>query len=477
MKHFAIIEALKARIPQVPGIRGAILIGSVARGDQKWNSDVDLSFWISPAFEPQKMIAEAQAIWGDRFVFGNYSAYRGHLTIYLKDLPKVDIGLYKELGGLDRNFLGSGIFEPEKAIVYDPEEVLERHLQNALDSRPSPTEWDLKSELGLLVDKFIYDFEQFSEAHRRSDAWRSHYYYNIALNSAVQITYLARGKRAYAFLPKNLSSTVLRKDELQDFYALRGSLYLPEVNAVKRRLISFVTASLRQSGAIAPARLAGIEAFLEQIYSRDFLWNFRDTAAINPALKPGILFRSSELAQYQKDKFLKEFLTARRVGRIIDLRELDEVAASPYHEELRNDLEILHIPIDPRKQSAEFIQQHCHGSNEQIAYRYFALECKAQIRQFFEALAQPKSEATIVHCHAGKDRTGVMITLIHLLSGADRKTIEMSYTASEMDTRPELLDEFLKIIDQHGGLLPYLGSCGITDQVILQVRNQLFVQN
>ena len=475
MKQLETINSLKTFLPQCDGIRGALLIGSFARATAKWSSDIDLSFWISPEFDAKGFIRNTNQLFGDKMVFGNYSAYRKHLTLYFSDHPKVDISIFSEIDGLDQFFLGSEIKEVEQSILYDPEDALSDPLKRIVSRKANSKKWELAEELAIRIDKFIYDFEQFSEAHRRSDAWRSHYYYNIALNSAVQIFYLARGNREFAFLPKNLTSLVLRKEELESFYALRGTLYLPEVNEVKRRLILFVMAALKESNGVETERIAEIESFLEYVYRRDYLWNFRDLSEINPLIRPGRLFRSSSLAQYQEDDFLLQFLAGKSITTIIDLRENDEVATDPYHTERMGGINRVHIPVDPRVQSEAFRKQHVYGSNVEIAYRYFALECKPQILRFFKVLAGGHEGAIVTHCHAGKDRTGVLITLLHLLSGADQNTIEMSYTASEMDTQMTYLREFLNIIEQQGGIIHYLTSCGVTERILEEIQSRYFI--
>lgn len=466
MKQLEILNRLKPLIRAFPGIQGALLIGSFARNTPKWNSDVDLSFWVDDSFEPNDFIAQAEAHFGDIFTFGLHTAYRNHLTLYFSDRPKVDIGLFNSMGGLNRNFLGSEIKDIEASILFDPNKVLKSHLLKISKDRVPGGISDYAAEIHLLAEKFLFDFEQFSEAHKRSDAYKSYFFYNIALNAAIPIRYLARGNRSFHFLPKNFATTVLSREEGYDFRELKGTLYLPEVNAVKRRLIDFFMEGLQESQAIDPARLKQISEFCEYVYVRDFIWNFRDIADINPHIKPGIIYRASSMTRYQEEAFFPEFMANKGIANLIDLRDHDEIALNTYSLDRIAPAKHIHIPIDPRKQSETFRADNLYGTHEEIAYRYFALECKPQIKRMFEVLANPDAGASVIHCHAGKDRTGVMATLIHLLSGADENSIHMDYIASEMDTRPGLLAEFRKIIDKTGGITPYLLSCGISPETL-----------
>lgn len=97
----------------------------------------------------------------------------------------------------------------------------------------------------------------------------------------------------------------------------------------------------------------------------------------------------------------------------------------------------------------------------------------------------------VVHCTAGKDRTGFIISLLLLALGADRDQVEAEYLRSDeffgterlhellsertgvtpsdaavdaFRTRAHLLDAALQeIVDQHGSIDAYLARAGLTD--------------
>jgi protein tyrosine/serine phosphatase len=475
MKQLETLDRLRPLIASVPGIRGALLIGSFARGNPKWNSDLDLSFWVDEWFDPQEFIARARDAFGGVFQYGLHSSRRGHLALYFTDRPKADIGLYGTLSGLDRNVLGSEIQDIGAAILWDPAQLLKAHLARITQGQVPGGIDGYAAEVGRLADKFLYEFEQCSEAHRRSDSYKSYFFYNIALHAAIQIRYLARGGRSFHFLPKNFAACMLTREEDHAFRALRGSLYLPEIHEAKRRLIDFFLEGLRESQAVDAARIAEMEHFCAFVCQRDRLWNFRDLADINPRLKRGRIFRASSLTRYQHEPFFPGFLAGRRIGKVLDLRDDDELARNPYAPGSLGAVRHIRLPIDPRKQSEHFQAHYHQGTHKEIAYRYFAVECKPQIRQLFEILAEPDDTAAVIHCHAGKDRTGVLATLIHLLSGADEETVLMEYLASEMDSDPALLQAFREVVDQSGSIRDYLLSCGIApatlDAFLAQYRN------
>jgi protein tyrosine phosphatase len=139
-------------------------------------------------------------------------------------------------------------------------------------------------------------------------------------------------------------------------------------------------------------------------------------------------------------------------------------------------LKWVHVPFDPWNQSIEFQATHHQGSNVEIAYRFFGHECKNSIKITIEAILE-EDKATAIHCHAGKDRTGIIITMLHLLSEADLEIIYNDYLATEMDTKKEYLDIILDIISKEGGIENYLLSCSINQAQIQQLKDKILNGN
>jgi protein tyrosine/serine phosphatase len=111
------------------------------------------------------------------------------------------------------------------------------------------------------------------------------------------------------------------------------------------------------------------------------------------------------------------------------------------------------------------------------------------------------SGAALVHCAAGKDRTGVVIALALSIVGVDRDAIVEDYTASgdridaimdrlrasstyaeDIDKMPpdvhkpraETMVALLRELDaRYGGLLPWLGAHGYTDADAARLRAEL----
>jgi len=200
--------------------------------------------------------------------------------------------------------------------------------------------------------------------------------------------------------------------------------------------------------------------------------NFRDISKFNKKIKKGIIFRSSALCLVENKIELDKMLKKHNISTIIDLRAKREIKICDYTREQKENYKIVNAFFDPWNQSIEFQKTYNKGTDIEIAYQFFSLECKSSIKKVVEVILNAKN-AVNIHCHAGKDRTGIVITIFQLLSGANEDVIFLDYMASEMDTKKEYLQIFLDIVKEHGGISKYLKSCGLTQQNILQLKNKI----
>ncbi len=119
------------------------------------------------------------------------------------------------------------------------------------------------------------------------------------------------------------------------------------------------------------------------------------------------------------------------------------------------------------------------------------------IRSIFEYIAHAPKGCILFHCHAGKDRTGILAMLLMYLAGADHEdcmtNYEQSYSnlrrgnlrshlvnsededyAEFLFSRPDTILQCLRYIDaKYAGVFPYLLDCGISEADILKVKSRL----
>ncbi len=177
-------------------------------------------------------------------------------------------------------------------------------------------------------------------------------------------------------------------------------------------------------------------------------FNFRDVGRYRTGdgrmLREGMLYRSGALhhvtphdAQFAIDSL--------GIRTIFDLRHRGEISAAGGLGPLADDdqvdrvsLEIVPFERINKSLTEELDAAHGRGPSggRYFAYLDFA---QAPFVELFERLARPETYPVVVHCVAGKDRTGVLIAMILDSLGVNRETIIDDYALSNVST-VELLE-------------------------------------
>lgn len=475
MKQHKTIELLKNLFPNVPGLEAAILYGSFGRNQAGPNSDIDIQLLVSPEFENSYLVEKLKLVFQHEVQLILDVAMRDKVVVYFNTQPKLEIGICTKVSEIDRNYIGSEITNSEATILYEKlnsQFGIRPYLAELIKSHNAKKNTQAnEKQIAELINKFLYEFESCSAMQRRSDGYQFYFFYNIALQVAIQLNHLSKGQTQFNFLPKNFIANVLTSEEQKNFYDLRGTLFLPEANQQKSKLLEFFYSAIER--LVSSEKLQAIKHFCEWLYERDFFWNFRDISTHNPNIRSGMIFRTATLTLFQKDNRLKELLSNKNIKTIIDLRADKEIAEMPYTGESLENLSYVKTQLDPWNQPDWFKEKHHEGTNEEIAYRFFAIACKDKIKTVMEAILNEKTGSVAIHCFAGKDRTGIIISLLHLLSGATNEQVTLDYLASEIDVDIKRLNMVLDIIADSGGIVPYLISCGLLETQLQELKLKL----
>ena len=137
-------------------------------------------------------------------------------------------------------------------------------------------------------------------------------------------------------------------------------------------------------------------------------------------------------------------------------------------------------------------------------YRDLADEAWPQAGELFQVLLNPGAYPVLIHCRAGKDRTGFMCALVEHAIGVERVAIFQDYcetnnhfglvsprmerfmkimslgklqlenVRASLSAREEYLQAAFDQIDRnHGGMPAYLAKCGVTASEITTLRGLL----
>lgn len=256
-------------------------------------------------------------------------------------------------------------------------------------------------------------------------------------------------------------------------------------------------------------------------------WNFRDVAE-TAGVRPGRLFRSSELSNLDDDG--RAALSELGIGDVADLRSPGEVArrgagAVPNGVAVHNlpFPEVSHHHGDTAAEAPHetswnrMMTEYTDEDPVEAALRWMTGEyerfptlggARQAVRQIVTLLGAGRP--VLVHCFAGKDRTGFAVAVALEAAGVDRDAILTDYLRSNeavgplrdsilatMRTREGMTDEVMsfaesrltdevlgvreqylvsarRVLDEtHGGLRDYLAAAGVTDDDVARLRAAL----
>lgn len=147
----------------------------------------------------------------------------------------------------------------------------------------------------------------------------------------------------------------------------------------------------------------------------------------------GRLYRSGTLAQLTAKG--REQLTALGIKQVIDLRSVDEAKTSP--SQLPNGVKTLHLPIKdpnrfPKARAFWTVLVKRERLETVLIDGYTRVMIGSNGDQIGRALKAIAAEpgATLVHCTAGKDRTGLLIAILLRMLGATDNVVLQDYLAS-----------------------------------------------
>jgi protein-tyrosine phosphatase len=205
----------------------------------------------------------------------------------------------------------------------------------------------------------------------------------------------------------------------------------------------------------------------------------------------GVLLRSDNL-QGLTDKDVQRLVEDHGVRTVVDLRTPAEVEAEGPGPLVSEGLRHVNLDLipgwDPQLSDVGRLVPHEQREAGDMSHFYMGYldEAPAQVVQALRELTRAEG-ATVVHCAAGKDRTGVVVALALAVAGVPREDIVADYAltaeriaairdrlvasptyAEEMkrrpldDMRPHALSmrHFLDRVDERGGVAAWLEANG-----------------
>ena len=241
------------------------------------------------------------------------------------------------------------------------------------------------------------------------------------------------------------------------------------------------------------------------------LLNFRDIGGVPTAegrmFMKGIVFRSAHPDNAHKNDIHK--LKNLGITTIIDLRSPTE---SRYKRKDIEGIKTESLPIDFEKQTRERLMPYFTKGNSRdiiadISNGLYLEMLDAAIpvfRQLSEILVSCGGSPVLIHCQAGKDRTGIMCALLHLVAGTEHHYIISDFMASNdyivpyyrkkliarkiltlglfpfdnvlyaITVRQRNIESVIeKVKNSYGGIRSYLNSSGADQSLFDTLKNRL----
>jgi protein-tyrosine phosphatase len=191
------------------------------------------------------------------------------------------------------------------------------------------------------------------------------------------------------------------------------------------------------------------------------------------------------------------------IGTIVDLRFHDELEADP---PIEVPVDVVHVPVlpDPASSHWDEIQAISEAAPDGAAATTAVyLELLNRFSHGFalavSAVARARDGGVLVHCMAGKDRTGLVSALLLRLAGVPVADVAADYAVSERNlaafsepwiaeapderererrrriagTPPQAMEAVLAELESRGGAAGYLRDAGVPDADLELVRSRL----
>lgn len=164
------------------------------------------------------------------------------------------------------------------------------------------------------------------------------------------------------------------------------------------------------------------------------LVNFRDVGGLplskGGTTKRGVLFRSESL-QEATDEDAQLLLGECAITSVVDLRSARETVTEGRGPLAGASVTYVNVPLNPAPVDLTTASDMRPGELTAQVYRAFADDAAGGLPRVFRLLPHLLETPTLVHCAAGKDRTGLVIAMSLEIAGVERDAVIADYLVSE----------------------------------------------
>ena len=215
-------------------------------------------------------------------------------------------------------------------------------------------------------------------------------------------------------------------------------------------------------------------------YRLKYVTNFRDIGGVvgkeNKLVRWNTLFRSDKLEKVQSDEW--NVLKDAGVKTVIDLRSLEEVATSP--DNCPSDITYIRFPLvneDLSFSNTASPAMQAFSKSISDGYKNIVLNHGENIAEVINIISDSiKMGGVVFHCTSGKDRTGIVASILYYLLGVDDEDIIADYQVSHTYNK-KTFDLFLKKYPEHNILSEIVLSDAKNMEEMLELYKKLDIEN
>lgn len=432
---------------QTPEVQALLLFGSVARGDATARSDLDLAI-VTNRGSAARVTALAEQAFSTAHPKQVRDPRRPKLVLFSAELDRrVELFVVDDEGEVERYVRGSRLPDPSSAILYDRDGTMRDRVRVMSEEDGAP-----ETEVDAQLRRFQLAFERGSRYHAASDAFRARFDLEIAHEALARAAWVGSGRRGFVFSPRYLLYALA--DPLRAAFArFENPADASRQHATKRALLEILRLVLQLLGR----RDDELLAFCEKVIQRDRFWNYRDSAEhVDPRLRQGVLFRGASPHHHAGDPEFAAWIAAREIRTRVDLRAVFERERDPVH----FDLPARYCPVDPWNELERWDPGRDEATPIERSYRFTALRCGPLVRDVAQTVLA--RHPVLIHCHAGRDRTGVVVGLLQYLVGIENDRIVHGFSLHADRERSDAFGRVLAFLDREGGARCYADRIGLT---------------
>ncbi len=183
-------------------------------------------------------------------------------------------------------------------------------------------------------------------------------------------------------------------------------------------------------------------------------------------VRRGVLLRTNALGGLTETGCAQ--FTALKVKTVVDFRVAWQVDSLPDPACVMDTANYNHHPID------------IIGATWEDIYINIVNRYSESIAKTFNLLADPENLPLLVHCAAGKDRTGIFVALVHKLLGVSDQDIMADFLLSleaNYQVSPGWLEAVLVLVEQEGGIETFLTNRSISPEIQNAVQHNLIMSH